>query len=350
MTLSKRIDEYKRLKEIHFNCKNQKRLSVEFIYNNKHLLVEQMKISVNELDKYIYTYEYDQFKRLVQIRRNDELLDRYQYDLNSNVNYSKHYKSIEYNQWNQLVQIVTVDNQTLTYKYDRNGFLHWISNEKLFLFNSFGLLVKYKSNRLIIDYIYDSEQRLIIKSYPLTGIYTRFIYGNPLNRRLITHIYNSQMKGLTTIFYDNRNHLIGFEQNERKYVLITDGMGSPLFIYDQQGLLIQENFYGLYGMKLLEKNYQDKVFFPFGHAGLLIDDDLNCAFDNIHGKLYDLVLGRYLVPNFPSAWFNKRTSKPQILDPLQDMNLYQIDSSIYNVNERFFQRLHRNGTYDDRRC
>lgn len=343
VTLSRRIDEYKRLKEIHFSSKNQKRLTIEFIYNNKQFLLEQIKVSVNDLEKFIYTYQYDQLKRLKQIRKNDLVLDNYQYDLNRNLNSTMQYKSIEYNQWNQLIQVKTNENQTWSYKYDSNGFLHWISQEKLFLFNSFGLLIKYKSNQLVIDYIYDSEQRLIIKSYPLTGFYLQFIYGNPLDRRSISHIYNSQLKCFTTIFYDDQHRFVGFEQNERKFFVITDAIGSPLFIYDHQGLLVQEKFYGLYGMKLIEKNYQEKIFFPFGYAGLLIDEDLNCAFEKTHGRLYDLVLGRYLVPTFPSTWWNKRTFRPELKDPLQEMNLYQIDPLIYDVNEIFFQRLHQNG-------
>ena len=343
LTISRRIDEYKRLKEINLTAKNQKRLTIEFLYNNKQLLLEQIKVSLNELDKYTYTYVYDQFKRLVQIRRNEQLLDTYQYDLNNNLNSTRQYPAVEYNQWNQLLRTVSNDNRTFTYKYDKNGFLHMIGNDKLYLFNSFGLLVKYQSKQLIIDYIYDSEQRLIIKSYPVTGHYHQLIYGNLMDRRMITHIYNSQMKSLTTVFYDNKNHLIGFEQNERKFFVITDSVGSPIFVFDQQGLLVQEKFYSLYGMTLIEKNYQEKPFFPFGYAGLLIDDDLNCAFERTHGKLFDLTLGRYLVPNFPSTWNEKRTYLPQMKDPLQDMNLYQIDSSMFNVNEVSFRRLHHNG-------
>ncbi|CAF4373615.1 unnamed protein product, partial [Adineta steineri] len=214
------------------------------IYNNKQFILEQIKISLNELEKYTYTYEYDYLKRLINIKKNGIVLDTYQYDLNNNLNSTKQYQSIQYNQWNQIQQIILNDNQTLNYKYDKNGFLHLISNNKLYLFNSLGLLIKYKSNQLIIDYIYDSEQRLIIKSYPLTGYYIQFIYGNQQENRLITHIYNSQLKFLTTIYYDNKNHLIGFEQNEKKFFILTDQMGSPLFIYDDNGLLIQEKFYG----------------------------------------------------------------------------------------------------------
>ncbi|CAF4023410.1 unnamed protein product, partial [Adineta steineri] len=342
LTISKHIDEYKRLKEINLNSKNQKRLIIEFIYNNKQFILEQIKISLNELEKYTYTYEYDYLKRLINIKKNGIVLDTYQYDLNNNLNSTKHYQSIQYNQWNQIQQIILNDNQTLNYKYDKNGFLYLISNNKLYLFNSLGLLIKYKSNQLIIDYIYDNEQRLIIKSYPLTGYYIQFIYGNQQENRLITHIYNSQLKFLTTIYYDNKNHLIGFEQNEKKFFILTDQMGSPLFIYDDNGLLIQEKFYGLYGRSLIEKNYQEKKFFPFGYAGLLIDEDLNCAFEKTSGKLFDINLGRYLVPNFPLTWMNKQTYLPTIKNPLDDMNLYKINDEIYNVNEIIFQRLSHN--------
>ncbi|CAF4631808.1 unnamed protein product, partial [Rotaria sp. Silwood2] len=342
ITISRRIDEYKRLKEINFNYKNQKRLNIEFIYNNKQLLLEQIKISLNELEKYTYLYEYDYLKRLINIKKNQYSIDHYQYDLNNNLNLTKSYQSIQYNQWNQIIQIITNDNLTLNYKYDQNGFLHIISNHKLYLFNSYGLLIKYKHNQLIIDYIYDNEQRLIMKLYSLTGYYLRFIYGNQQQRKLITHIYNSQFKFLTSIYYDNQNNLIGFEQNEKKFFILTDQIGSPLFIYDNNGLLIQEKFYGLYGQILIEKNFQDRIFFPFGYAGLLIDEDLNCAFEKIHGKLYDLNLGRYLVPNFPSTWINKQTYLPNINNPLNNMNLYKINDEIYNINEIYFQRFHQN--------
>jgi hypothetical protein len=182
-----------------------------------------------------------------------------------------------------------------------------------------------------------------MKSYP--GYYLQLIYGNQQNRKQITHIYHSQLKYLTTIYYDNQNHLIGFEQNEKKFFILTDQIGSPLFIYDNNGLLIQEKFYGLYGRNLIEKNYQEKIFFPFGFAGLLIDEDLNCAFEKINGKLFDLNLGRYFVPNFPSSWTKKQTYLPEIHNPLNEMNLYKINDEIYNINELFFQRLHHNGKY-----
>lgn len=348
ITISRRIDEYKRYKEINLNYKNQKRLTIEFIYNNKQLLLEQIKISLNELEKYVYSYEYDHLKRLINIKKNDDKIDYYQYDLNNNLNLTKQYQSIQYNQWNQILQIQTNENLTFNYKYDKNGFLHVISNNKLYLFNSYGLLIKYKSNQLIIDYIYDHEQRLILKSYPINGYYLQFIYGNQQNRKQITHIYNSQLKSLTSIYYDNQKNLIGFEQNDKKFFILTDQIGSLLFIYDNNGLLIQEKFYGLYGQTLIEKNYQEKIFFPFGYAGLLIDEDLNCAFEKLTGKLFDLNLGRYLVPNFPSTWMNKQTYLPTINNPLNDMNLYKINDEIYNVNEVFFQRLHHNGKEKDR--
>ena len=343
LTLSKRIDEYKRLKEVHLNYKNQKRLTVELVYNNKQLLLEQIKISLNDLDRYVYSYEYDHLKRLISIRKNDQLLDAYQYDLNNNLNSTTSHKTVVYNQWNQILQTSTDGNGSVTYEYDPNGFLHLTSANKLYLFNSFGLLIKYKCDPLIIEYIYDSEQRLITKSYPLTGHYVQFIYGNIIERKTITHLYHSQSKSLTTIYYDNNHQLIGFEQNQRKFFVVTDSVGSPLFVYDQQGLLVQEKFYGLYGMALVEKNYQDKVFFPFGYAGLLMDDDLKCAFEKLTGKLFDVALGRYLVPNFPLSWTRKQTDLPTIENPLQNMNLYQIDNSIYHFNDVFFQRLHHNG-------
>lgn len=343
ITISKRIDEYKRYKEINLNYKNQKRLTIEFIYNNKQLLLEQIKISLNDLEKYTYIYQYDQLKRLINIKRNEQIIDYYQYDLNNNLNLTKQYKTIQYNQWNQIIQIQTNENLTFNYKYDQNGFLHVISNNKLYLFNSYGLIIKYKSNQLIIDYVYDSEQRLIIKSYPLNGYYIQFIYSNQDNRKQITHIYNSQLKIMINIYYDNQDNLIGFEENNKKYFILTDQLGSPLFIYDQNGLLIQEKFYGLYGQILIEKNYQDKIYFPFGYAGLLIDDDLNCAFEKFTGKIFDLNLGRYLVPNFPLTWMKKQTYLPVINNPLNDMNLYKINDEIYNINEVFFQRLHQNG-------
>ncbi|CAF1592934.1 unnamed protein product, partial [Adineta ricciae] len=340
LTITKHLDDYKRLKEITFNYKTQKRLVVEFIYNNKQFLLEQVKISLNELEKYIYSYEYDNLKRLVNLKKNGQSLDTYQYDLNNNLISTKQYSSIQYNQWNQILQTTSSDNQTFTYKYDKNGFLHLISNTKLYLFNSFGLLIKYKSNQLIVEYLYDDEQRLFMKVYPLTGHYIQFIYGNQQQRQLITHIYHSQTKSLMTIYYDNNHHLIGFEENQRKFFVLTDQIGSPLFIYDNNGLLMQEKFYGLYGRSLIEKNYQEKRFFPFGFAGLLIDEDLNCAFEKSTGKLFDLNLGRYLVANFPSNWMNKQTYLPVINNPLNDMNLYKINDEIYNINEVNFQRLH----------
>lgn len=281
-------------------------------------------------------------KRLIEIRKNDEILDVYRYDLNNNLNSTLKLKSIEFNQWNQLVRVVNNENQTSTFQYDQNGFLNRISQEKIFIFNSFGLLTKFRSNQLVIDYFYDSERRLIVKSYPLTGVYLQFVYGNPIDRRTVTNIYNSQHKSFTTIFYDEQNHFVGFEQNQRKFYVLTDSIGSPLFIYDQNGLLVQEKFFGLYGSKLIEKNYQENVFFPFGHAGQLIDDDLNCAFDKINGQIYDLELGRYFLPTFPTNWAEKRTVLPEITDPLEQMNLYKIDRMIYDVNEIFFNRLHQN--------
>ena len=338
ITILKRIDKYKHLKQINLNYKNHKRLSIEFIYNYQQLLLEKIIISLNEFEKYIYIYKYDNLKRLIYIEKNKNNLDYYQYDLNNNLNSTKFYQFIQYNQWNQIIKIYE-NNKTINYQYDQNGFVHLISNNQLYLFNSLGLLIKYKFNNLIINYIYDDKQRLIIKSYISKGYYIRFIY----NHQLITHIYHSKLNLLTIIYYDHQNYLIGFEQNKKKFFIITDEIGSPLFIYDNNGLLIQEKFYGLYGKILIEKNYQNKLFFPFGYNGLLIDEDLNCAFDKTNGKLYDLNFGRYFVPNFPLTWINKQTYLPIINNPLDDMNLYKIKDEIYNINEIFFQKLHNNG-------
>jgi hypothetical protein len=343
ITLARRIDEYKRPKEISLSYKNQRRLSVEFLYNNKQLLLEQIKISVNELDRTTYSYQYDQFKRLVQVKKDDDILDSYQYDLNHNLNATKFYRSIEYNQWNQLIEVITPENRSFAYKYDKNGFIHMIGQDKLYLFNSHGLLAKYKSNQLLIEYLYDVEHRLVLKSYPKTGHSIQLIYGNLLDPHQITHLYQSQTKQITSLLYDHQAQLVGFEQNQQKFFVVTDSIGSPLFIYDHQGRLVQEKFYGLFGVPLVERNHLEKPFFPFGYAGLLIDEDLSCAFEKRTGKLFDLTLGKYLIPNFPTAWLSKRSDLPVLRQPLQEMNLYQIETDLYDFNEVFFRRLHQTG-------
>lgn len=340
ITISRRQDDYQRLKQIEFFYKNQQRLTMKFVYNNQKLLLEQIEIIFNDLERSIYQYEYDQFKRLTQIKRNQQTLDSYQYDWNNNLNSTRTYPSIEYNQWNQIQTVQVHDNSTMNYQYDQNGFLHVISSKKFFVFNSFGLLIQYKDNEISSEYIYDSEKRLILKFSLRKNSYLQLIYGNQDNRKQITHIYNSKSKLFMKIFYDNNHHLIAFEINDKKYFVLTDSIGSPLFIYDQNGLIIQEKFYGLYGQVLYEKIYDENVYFPFGYAGLFIDDDLNCAFDQQTGKLFDLNLGRYLVANFPSTWTDKQTFQPILTNPFEEMNLYKIPDEIYNFNERFFKNIH----------
>lgn len=343
ITIFRRVDEQKRLKEMNFGWKNEKRLSVEIFYNEKTLLVDRMKISLNELEKVIYRYEYDSFKRLTTIRKNDELVDRFSYDLNNNLNSTLKFDKIFYNSWNQIEKILVNKKETILYEYDDDAFLKSISDGRKFIFNSFGLLTKFKSNENSIEYFYDAENRLSMKIDSANGIHFQFVYGNPLNRRQITNIFDFKENRLTSIFYDENNFIVGFQQNKRNFFVLTDSIGSPLFVYDQNGSLVLERFYSSFGSILIEKNFQENIFFPFAHGGTLFDQHLNCAFDTKTGKLFDPALGRFLVANFPSNWFEQRARRAVINDPFKQFNLYQIDSSIYNVNELFFNQIRTSG-------
>ncbi|CAF4640803.1 unnamed protein product, partial [Didymodactylos carnosus] len=97
ITILKRKDNYQRLKETTLTFKNQKQVTIEYIYDNKRLLFEQIKIQIGTKSIIHYDYKYDLLERIIEIRKNNIIKYHYEYDLNGNINRTNEYESIHYN-------------------------------------------------------------------------------------------------------------------------------------------------------------------------------------------------------------------------------------------------------------
>ncbi|CAF1670549.1 unnamed protein product, partial [Didymodactylos carnosus] len=170
---------------------------IEYIYDNKRLLFEQIKIQIGTKSIIHYDYKYDLLERIIEIRKNNIIKYHYEYDLNGNINRTNEYESIHYNKWDQIVYIK--QNILINYIYDNNGFMIKSNNgNNIFIFNSNGLLIKYKKNnndkKILIQFIYDYKNRLIGKFYTITGRYIQYIYDDYFHSNRIKHIYDSNKR------------------------------------------------------------------------------------------------------------------------------------------------------------
>ncbi|MDX6851396.1 DUF1566 domain-containing protein [Gilvimarinus sp. SDUM040013] len=248
--------------------------SYGLIYNDAGL-IEQKTEALSDGSVDTYTYVYDDRNRLDEVKKNDVVVEDYDYDANGN---RTGRTSTELGVAGQIAthnpgdQLATQGNAS--YQYDEDGRL-------------MKKTVVGESGSETTTYQYDSVGGLVFVTTPTSIIEYRH---NALGQRVVKLINGQAVEkylwqDLTTLLatYDGQDNLkqrfeytIGhtptsFTQDGDRFFIQTDHLGSPRLIVDESGGVVKILRYDSYGNVIEDSNPNFDL--PFGFAGGLFDKD-----------------------------------------------------------------------------
>jgi RHS repeat-associated protein len=217
-----------------------------------------------------YNYTYDENSRLIQVEKNNQIVESYTYDKNSN-RISATTNGVT------TTAYYTLDDQTEvygdnTYTYDEDGQLVTKQNSSgttTYSYNTQGNLTKVVTPTNTIEYILNPLGQRVAKKV-----------GGTITEKYL-------WRDLTTLLavYDNNNNLVqrfeyadnrvptSLTQDKQTYYLHYDQVGTLKAISDTNQNIIKEITYDTFGNILNDSNPNFKI--PFGFAGGLHDIDTN---------------------------------------------------------------------------
>ncbi|WP_440116857.1 S-layer homology domain-containing protein [Paenibacillus sp. QZ-Y1] len=234
-----------------------------------------------------YDYTHDSNGQLTQVIHTDaegeQHVEQYEYDTNRNRIFSKvdteEIRAI-YNERDQLLESGSV-----TYKYDADGYLSE-RGQDTFKYGTRGELLSAVVNGSTVSYAYDYTGRRILRT--AEDGQTQYMYGNPTNPLLMTASVDPQ--GVVSAYeYDDQGMLLAIKRANHRYHVVTDAVGTPVIVLDDNGQPVKELQYDSYGVRLRDSNPEWKLV--IGYAGGLEDDTTGLV--RFGQRDYDAAAGRW---------------------------------------------------------
>ncbi|KAM8842716.1 LOW QUALITY PROTEIN: teneurin-3 [Synchiropus picturatus] len=298
MTYTKHFDQHGRIKEIQYEIFRSLMYWITIQYDNMGRVTKrEIKIGpVANTTK--YGYEYDVDGQLQTVSLNEKMMWRYNYDLNGNLHLfnpgiSGRLTPLRYDLRDRITQLGDVQ-----YKLDEDGFLRQRGAE-IFEYNSKGLLVRVYSKvaSWTIQYRYDGLSRRVASRNSF-GQHLQFFYADLNYPTRITHIYNHSSTEITTLYYDLQGLMFAMEfSSGNEFYIVCDNTGTPLAVFNNNGLLLKQVQYTSYGEVYFDSNPDFVLVIGF-HGGLY--DPLSRLL-HFGDRDYDIPAGRWTTPDI-STW------------------------------------------------
>ncbi|XP_054706826.1 teneurin-m-like [Uloborus diversus] len=236
-----------------------------------------------------YTYTPDGFLGEVQGRRRF----RYLYDVNGNMNSywnGERQITLRYDDGDRLVGY----NDNVPYVIDSRGFIVSRGNEKL-TFNAKSQLINaFHPGLYDITYTYDALDRLIAWSNTESNV-TQFLYANPKDLKMVTHVHLPNSRTTMSLFYDTNGHLMYIEDTtQNKFFVACDHVGSPVVVFDSEGKVVKKIIRSPFGEIISDSNPQFLIYLDFW--GSIRDPYTRLLFFN--GRAYQPDVGQWLTPKW----------------------------------------------------
>lgn len=218
-----------------------------------------------------WVYDYDSLGQLLTVHRNGALVESYQYDAVGNrvaVNNTLTQTSltpsdITYDPDNQLLKAGAT---TFTYEYGALAIQQSGNQSIHFKYSTEGNLeqVDLPDGRTL-TYLYDAMGRRVIRLENSVQTHA-WLYGKSL---LPLAEYESDGQVRTVFIYAMGYTPISMIRNSHTYHLISDHLGSPRLVLDEDGTVIKRIEYDSYGNVLLDTAPEFDL--PFGFCGGMAD-------------------------------------------------------------------------------
>lgn len=283
------LDSYSRIVVLAVTLWNKEIYSLNLVYDNRSRVKQsRMKIG-REGTNYIcnYTYTLDGF--LEEAIGADKW--KYSYDINGNLNSvfdGQHQISLKYDDSDRLLGY----GDSLPYAVDDRGFIVQRGEEK-FRFNADGQLVHaFQLHQYEAFYFYDHKNRVVARR-DHRGNVTQFFYSDPLHPNKLTHLHYPKDEITFMYIYDSSGHLMYIQQEGVKYYVASDHLGTPVALFNAEGVIIKEMSRTPFG-RILSDNNPD-FYLPVDFQGGIRDPLMNLIFYG--DRVYDPLGAQWLVPD-----------------------------------------------------
>ncbi|XP_043918466.1 teneurin-3 isoform X3 [Protopterus annectens] len=300
MAYTKHFDAHGRIKEIQYEIFRSLMYWITIQYDNMGRVTKR-EIKIGPFANTTkYAYEYDVDGQLQTVYLNDKIVWRYNYDLNGNLHLlnpsnSARLTPLRYDLRDRITRLGDVQ-----YRLDEDGFLHQRGTE-VFEYNSKGLLTRVysKGSGWTVIYRYDGLGRRVSSKTSL-GQHLQFFYADLNYPARVTHVYNHSSSEISSLYYDLQGHLFAMEvSTTEEYYIASDNTGTPLAVFDRNGLLIKQIQYTAYGEIYFDSNPDFHLVIGF-HGGLY---DPLTKLIHFGERDYDILAGRWTTPDI-NIWKN----------------------------------------------
>ncbi len=227
-----------------------------------------------------YEYAYDEDGQLVEVKRDDTVIESYAYDANGN-RISTISEAAGYDDQDRIDYQGSVD-----YQFDADGFME-LRGGASFQYSARGELLEVAlEGGATVSYAYDGLKRMVGR---VDGNGTnQYMYGNPGNLFLITEARDPSGV-LTAFFYDESGLLFALEREATRYYVAVDPAGTPMVVADASGSAVKVMQRDAFGKLVSDSN--PAFYLPIGFAGGL--EDSASGLVRFGYRDYDLSSGRW---------------------------------------------------------
>ncbi|XP_042234258.1 teneurin-m-like isoform X2 [Homarus americanus] len=243
---TRKQDDYGRLSQVVMTLKGRTVFMMQLTYDNRSRISERLIELAGRRERLTITYMAD--GQIQETGGTHTWL--YSYDENGNIisnTDTGDTKTLIYDECDRVTSVTGTQVQ-----YDDRGFVIKFFNEN-YDYNIKGQLVTAWDTERSWSFTlgYDHLGRVSIYRDHNNSV-TQFIYGRPDLPQLITHVHNPHTGDTIGLLYDDRNHLIVIDEQDGRYFVATDQTGTPLAIFDDEGLLVSSLVWTPFGYQLSE--------------------------------------------------------------------------------------------------
>ena len=208
---------------------------------------------------HVYDYGYDLDGRLIEVKRDDVIVEAYTYDANGN----RRPHGAELSTFDDEDRLTV--RGTTAYAHDSAGFLTERGADR-FDYSARGELLSATVGATTVTYRYDALGRRVARVQGAQV--TQYLYGDPSNPVRVTAT-RSPAGVLTTYRYDDDGLLYEFERSGQKFFVGTDQVGTPRVVTNAAGAVVDKRDYDSFGNLISDS--APTFDLPLGYAGGLED-------------------------------------------------------------------------------
>jgi RHS repeat-associated protein len=225
-----------------------------------------------------YEYNYDADGRLIEVIKNANTVETYQYNANGNRS------DTTVNKDDQVISY-----QGINYQYDDDGYLSSKQDTNGTTSYEYGIFGELKKvvlpNGTVIEYLHNANHQRIAKKVN-SVITEKYLW---LDLTTLLAVYDKDDNLLMRFNYADNRMPLSMQKGGQQYYLHYDQVGTLKLVTNSAGNIVKQVDYDSYGNVLSDSDTNFKV--PFGFAGGLYDQDTQLV--RFGYRDYDAFSGRW---------------------------------------------------------